>query len=67
MAFQRGDVVLVPFPFSDLSTTKVRPAVVVSGSLYHTTEPDLILAAITSRVATANGPLDVTTYHPLLR
>jgi len=53
MAFQRGDVVLVPFPFSDLSTTKVRP-VVVSGSLYHTTEPDLILAAITS----ANGPLD---------
>jgi hypothetical protein len=22
MAFQRGDVVLVPFPFSDLSTTK---------------------------------------------
>jgi mRNA-degrading endonuclease toxin of MazEF toxin-antitoxin module len=32
MAFQRGDVVLVPFPFSDLSTTKVRPAVVVSGS-----------------------------------
>jgi len=58
MAFQRGDVVLVPFPFSDLSTTKVKPAVVVSGSLYHTTEPDLILAAITSRVATANGPLD---------
>jgi len=31
MAFQRGDVVLVPFPFSDLSTIKVRPAVVVSG------------------------------------
>ena len=58
MAFQRGDVVLVPFPFSDLSTTKVRPAVVVSGSLYHTTEPDLILAAITSRVAAAGGPLD---------
>jgi len=58
MAFQRGDVVLVPFPFSDLSTTKVRPAVVVSGSLYHATEPDLILAAITSKVATATGPLD---------
>ncbi len=58
MAFQRGDIVLVPFPFSDLSTTKVRPAVVVSSSLYHTTEPDLILAAITSRVATAMEPLD---------
>jgi len=58
MAFQRGDGVLVPFPFSDLSTTKVRPAVVVSGSLYHATEPDLILAAITSRVTAAIGPLD---------
>ena len=58
MAFQRGDIVLVPFPFSDLSTTKARPAVVVSGSLYHTTEPDLILAAITSKIAMATGPLD---------
>ncbi len=58
MAFQRGDVVLVPFPFSDLSTMKVRPAVVVSSSLYHATEPDLILAAITSQIAMATGPLD---------
>ena len=58
MAFQRGDIVLVPFPFSDLGTTKVRPAVVVSSSLYHTTEPDLILAAITSKIAAATGPLD---------
>ena len=47
MQFQRGDVVLVPFPFSDLSTTKVRPAVVVSSDLYHSTEPDLLLAALT--------------------
>jgi mRNA interferase MazF len=58
MTFQRGDVVLVPFPFSDLGTTKVRPAVVISSPLYQTTEPDLILAAITSRTASATGPLD---------
>ena len=58
MAFQRGDVVLVPFPFSDLSAIKVRPAVVVSSALYQATEPDLILAAITSRIAVATGPLD---------
>jgi mRNA interferase MazF len=57
MAFRRGDVVLVPFPFSDLSTSKVRPAVVVSSPLYHTTEPDMILAAITSQVGTATGPM----------
>jgi len=56
--FQRGDVVLVPFPFSNLRTTKVRPAVIVSSDLYHSAEPDLLLAAITSKVATATGPLD---------
>lgn len=58
MAFRRGEVVLVPFPFSDLATTKVRPAVVVSSALYHSTEPDLLLAAITSNLASASGPCD---------
>ena len=64
MQFKRGDVVLVPFPFSDLSTTKVRPAVVVSSALYHSTEPDLLLAALTSdgcllsAVTLATGPFD---------
>ena len=58
MTFQRGDVVLVPFPFSDLSTAKVRPAVVISSDLYHSSEPDLLLAALTSQVAGATGPFD---------
>ncbi len=58
MALRSGDVALVPFPFSDLSTTKVRPAVVISSELYHSNEPDLILAAITSRISAASGPLD---------
>ncbi len=58
MAFQRGDVLLVPFPFSDLSATKVRPAVVVSSPAYHASEPDLILAAITTNIAAATGPMD---------
>jgi hypothetical protein len=58
MTFHRGDVVLVPFPFSDLSTTKVRPAVVVSSALYHSTEPDILPAALTSQVTAATGPFD---------
>lgn len=58
MMFQRGDVVLVPFPFSDLSTTKVRPAVVVSSALYHAEKPDLVLAAVSSKIEAATGPLD---------
>lgn len=30
MAYQRGDVVPLPFPFTDLSAVRTRPAVVVS-------------------------------------
>jgi len=57
---RRGDVVLLPFPFADLTTTKVRPALVLSGSLYHKSEPDIIVAALTSNVAAHQGPTDYT-------
>lgn len=43
---------LVPFPFADLTVTRLRPAVVVSGATYHQNEPDVILAAITGRIPT---------------
>lgn len=43
-----GSVVLVPFPFTDLSGRKRRPALVVSPPGFH--EEDLILCAITSRL-----------------
>jgi mRNA interferase MazF len=43
-----GSVVLVPFPFTDLSGRKRRPALVVSPEGFH--EQVLILCAITSRV-----------------
>jgi len=48
MAFQRGDVVLIPFPYTDLSATKTRPAVVVSSECYHAVRPDLLVAYVSS-------------------
>jgi mRNA interferase MazF len=48
-----GDIVLVPFPFTDQSATKKRPAIVVSSDAYHRERSDLILAAVTSQVRPA--------------
>ena len=45
-----GDVVLVGFPFTNLQTTKKRPAVIVSSQSYQQNRPDVILMAITSQV-----------------
>jgi mRNA interferase MazF len=44
-AFVVGDVVVAPFPFSDLSATKKRPALVVATL----TSNDIILCQITSQ------------------
>ena len=45
-----GDIVVVPFPFSDQMSAKRRPAVVVSSSDYNTYRPDLVIMAVTSRI-----------------
>ena len=45
-----GDVVLVPFPFTDQTNTKQRPAVVISSAAYNAAKPDIILMAITSQL-----------------
>ena len=39
MNFEFGEVVLVPFPFTDQSASKKRPAVIVSSSDYQRTAP----------------------------
>lgn len=44
-SFVRGDVVVVPFPFNNLSDQKRRPALVLADL----SGPDLILCQITSR------------------
>jgi mRNA interferase MazF len=33
--YNKGDVILVPFPFSDQTTTKKRPAVIISSNTYN--------------------------------
>lgn len=52
-SYSFGDIVLVPFPFTNQSATKRRPAVVVSSSSYHRERPDLIIMAVTSQARPA--------------
>ncbi len=49
-----GDIVLVPFPFTDQTTTKKRPAVIVSSDAYNQQRPDIILMAVTSQMRSAD-------------
>jgi mRNA interferase MazF len=53
--YEFGDVLLVPFPFTDQSTTKRRPAVVVSSAAYHRERPDLVILGVTSQARPAGG------------
>ena len=48
--YRQGDVVLVSFPFTDLTSAKRRPALVISPDSLNQLNQDLILLAITSQV-----------------
>jgi mRNA interferase MazF len=55
-AFVKGDVVVTPFPFSDLSSTKKRPALVLATL----TGDDVILCQITSQAVADNYAVPLT-------
>ena len=74
-----GDVILVPFPFTDQTATKKRPAVVVSSDAYNKTRPDVVLMAVTGHLSSyprigevvvndwkAAGLLKASTIKPIL-
>ena len=50
MPFEFGDIVLVPFPFTDQTASKQRPAVVVSNRAYNAARPDVVVMAVTSQL-----------------
>jgi len=47
--YNRGDVVLISFVFSDETGERRRPAVIVSSEAYHKSRQEAIITAITSR------------------
>ncbi len=63
ISYDFGDVVLVPFPFTDQTGTKKRPAVVVSSGGLNASRPDLVIMAITSRVGAGPGEVVVSRWR----
>lgn len=51
----RGDIILVPFPFTDLTAVKLRPAVILTPE---PTGPDVVVAYLSSVIS--EGPLPPT-------
>jgi len=56
----KGTIVLIPFPFTDLTTTKLRPALVLYES-----DRDVVIAFISSKIHAEADPAGVlvTTSH----
>jgi mRNA interferase MazF len=44
----QGDIILIPVPFTDLSSQKQRPVIVISNYTYNQTTQDVVVVALTS-------------------
>ena len=48
--YNQGDILLIPIPFSDLTSSKRRTVLILSNSLYNQKTEDLVVAAVTSNL-----------------
>ncbi len=48
--YRQRDIVLVPFPFSDLSGQKVRPVLVLSNDAYNQRSADVVVCGLTTNL-----------------
>lgn len=63
MPFEFGDVVLVPFPFTNQTALKQRPAVIVSNAAYNSATPEIVVMAVTSQLRPNTQPGEVWLAH----
>lgn len=52
--FEQGEIVFVPFPFTNLSSTKKRPVLILSNTSYNKKSPDFVCCGITSNIKNAH-------------
>lgn len=49
--FEQGEIVFVPFPFTDLTAAKHRPALVMTNASYNAASPDIVVCGMTSNLS----------------
>lgn len=54
MTFNQRDVVLIPIPFTDLSSNKKRPVIIISNDNYNKNNLDTVVVALTSNLMFKN-------------
>ncbi len=60
MMYKQRDIVLIPIPFTDLSTRKRRPVVILSNDEYNGKRKDIVVAAITSNITDDRYSVHIT-------
>ncbi|MBS4000997.1 MAG: type II toxin-antitoxin system PemK/MazF family toxin [Desulfobulbaceae bacterium] len=58
--YNQREIVLVPFPYSDLTSVKRRPVVILSNNRFNENRKDLVVAAITSKEFTDEYSVIIT-------
>jgi mRNA interferase MazF len=60
----RGEILLLSFPFTDLQSGKVRPGLVISSDSFNKTDEDAVFILITSKEARNQYDLRIDENHP---
>ena len=50
MTFNQRDIVLIPIPFTDLTSIKKRPVIIISNNIYNKNNLDIVVVALTSNL-----------------
>ncbi len=58
--YKQRDILLVPFPFSDLTETKQRPVLVLSKDIYNQSSEDIVTCGITSNLLEKKFAITIT-------
>lgn len=57
---EQGNIVLIPIPFTDLSSHRRRPVIVISNNLYNRKSQDMVVVAMTSNPQATDYSFTIT-------